>query len=164
MRRRWYIYNLRPAEIVYSVLQRASKYKILIWPDCRPFIESLCKCYSKQPERTRDSLIPSHLLNEQLFIKDGHVINQRDAELQKEMRLWNSKLESGLESFWHNSEVYCKCNRCGMYEIECFSHTCVECSKKEMKLYNKEREIKEIKSIINKVKKICQNQSKQQAI
>ena len=43
------------------------------------------------------SVIPSHLLNEQLIISKGIVVNQKDAELQKEMRIWNSKLESGLE-------------------------------------------------------------------
>lgn len=110
------------------------------------------------------SVIPSHLLNEQLIISKGIVVNQKDAELQKEMRIWNSKLESGLESFWHNAEVYRRCNACGIYEIKCYRNICVECSRKEMKLFNKEQEIKEIKSIINKVKKLCQSQSKQQAI
>ena len=97
MRRRWYLHYYKPSEKVFEVLSRVSKNKNIIWPDCRPFIESLCSKYSKRPEATMYSVIPSHLLNEQLIISKGIVVNQKDAELQKEMRIWNSKLESGLE-------------------------------------------------------------------
>ena len=164
MRRRWVIHYYKPNEICFEVLSRASKNKTIVWPECRNFIEKLCSKYSKRYEATMNTLIPSHLRLEELLIKDGRVINQSDAERQKEVRIWNEKLESGLESFWHHSEVYCKCDKCGVYEIECFRRICVECSKKEIKLFKKECEIKEIKSIINKVKKLCQSQSKQQAI
>lgn len=110
------------------------------------------------------ALIPSHLLQEQMFIKCGIVINQKDAERLKEVRVWNEKINSGLAYFHHAGDFFCKCNPCGMYEIEAFTGLCVKCSKKSSYLFRKEQEVKEIKSIINKVKKLCQSQSKQQAI
>ncbi|MBK8187611.1 MAG: hypothetical protein IPK77_10480 [Cellvibrio sp.] len=164
MRRRWRLHYYKPSEIVYEILKRASKYKTIVWPDCRGFIERLCNKYSKRPDATIRSLMPSHLFNEQLFIKDGFVINQYDAERRKEVRLWQEKIDSGLKSFWHAGELFCRCECCGMYEIEAFSWMCVKCSKNSMKLYKKECEIKEIKSLINKVNKLCQNQLKQPAI
>ena len=164
MRRRWKIHYYKPKEITFEVLKRATKYKVLVWPECRSFIELICNRYSNRPQATMHSLIPSHLLHEQMFIKNGIVINQRDAEISKEARIWSEKINSGLESFWHSGDCFCRCNSCGMYEVEAFSGFCIKCSKKSMQLFKKEQEIKEVKSLINKVKKLCQDKSKQRVI
>ena len=163
MRRRWRIHYYKPSEISFEILKRATKYKILVWPECRSFIELICGKYSKRPEATMHTMIPSHLLKEQMLIKNGRVINRSDAEIRKEARVWADKINSGLVSFWHAGECFIRCDSCGMYEIGAYGSECIKCSKKSMQLFRKEQEIKEVKSLINKVKKLCRDKSKQQA-
>lgn len=163
MRKRWAFNRYKPYEIVFDVVKRASKYKAITWPECKPFLLRLCEKYSMRPEATLGSIVEPYISSEFLVISNGVVINDIEAMKNKEKRIWQNKIDSGLDFFHHHGEFYCRCSYCGKYEKEAFGHECVKCSKKGMELYKMEVEIKEVKSLINRVKKICQSQSKQQA-
>jgi len=164
MRMRWKIHYYKPNQICFEILARATKYNPLFLPDNKAFVMQICRKYSQSPDRTFGSLINFHIQNEDLIIIKGEVVNEHEALKQKEKNKWKTLISSGFKSFYYHGDYYKVCVQCDKYEKYAFGDWCVKCAAKNRELYDKECQIKEIKSLINKVKKVCQSQSKQRAI
>ena len=174
MRRRWEIQRLKPKDVCIEVFARVSKNKTAHWPECCELLKKICKRYSITPERTLAAIIPERFHNEKLTISKGYILNIDDAI--ESLREKEFKVRESLGGdFVFMGNHYSVCNFCAkakiaknefklVFKVNCYVNVCKSCFQINKYLDNKEREIREIKSLIRKVQRECQSQSKQQAI
>jgi hypothetical protein len=171
MRKKWHLHNYKPVDIVRAIFTRASKNRPLVWPDCEKLLIDACQKYSFTPERTIAAIIPDDIYHQRFLIKRGVIddiyeVRERAKEEHKK-RMFIFYRDNCDGFFLHLGIYYRVCENCNKCEVvkeieRC--RKCKTCYQKHRHLSAKENEVYEIKSLINKVTKLCRNQSKQQAI